>query len=65
MSRPKSNVAGHHECAVDLVEGAWYYDREPRELFKLQENRITFKPKNTRFEGTLTIETPDGGVHTY
>jgi hypothetical protein len=65
MSRPKSNVAGQPECAVDLVEDAWYYDRERRELFKVRENRITFDPEHTRFEGTLTIETPDGGVDTY
>jgi len=65
MSRPKSNVAGQPECAVDLEEGAWYYDRERRELFNVRENRIQFEPENTRFVGTLTVEARDGGVDTY
>ena len=65
MSRPKSNVAGQPECAVDLEEGAWYYDRERRELFNVRENRIQFEPENTRFVGTLTVEACDGGVDTY
>jgi hypothetical protein len=65
MSRPKPNVAGRPECAVDLVEGAWYYDRERRELFHVRENRVTFDPENTRFVGTVTIEARDGGVSTY
>jgi hypothetical protein len=65
MSRTKSNRAGQPECAIDLEEGAWYYDRERRELFEVQENRIRFAPETTRFVGTLTTEAPDGGVSTY
>lgn len=65
MSRTSSNLAGQLECAVDLEAGAWYYDRERRELFTLRENRIRFDPEQTRFVGTVTIEARDGGVSTY
>ncbi|MFT4920836.1 MAG: hypothetical protein ACI8XM_000027 [Haloarculaceae archaeon] len=65
MSKTSSNRAGQPECAVDLEEGAWYYDRDRRELFTVRENRIRFDPENTRFVGTLTTEASDGGVSTY
>jgi hypothetical protein len=65
MSRTSSNRAGKPECAVDLKEGAWYYDRERRELFTVRENCIRFDSETTRFAGTVTIEARDGGVSTY
>jgi hypothetical protein len=65
MSRTSSNLAGQPERGIDLEEGAWYYDRERRELFTVRENHIRFDPENTRFVGTVTIEARDGEVSTY